>query len=324
MITVMVTGVGAIIGYGVLRSFHKLDRDIRLIGTDIYPDAVGQAWSDRFFVAPLTSSDGYLAWLEKTIAENNVDLVIPGIEQDLHFFSDHRDIFSESSVSVVLNEHRLINLTRDKWLMHQELASINSDARIDSYLEGDFHTLSKKLKLPFILKPRHGYASKGMIRVHDEMDFMLSAEKLGHDLMAQPIIGCDEEEYTVGVFGNGLGTVNAFIVFKRRLAADGSTVKAWVRHDEQLYEVVSTLCAHFKPIGPTNLQFRKHGDCWKLLEINPRISSSTSLRTAFGYNEAEMCLDYYLDGKVITQPEVRGGFAARYIEDYIVYDRDHF
>jgi carbamoyl-phosphate synthase large subunit len=251
-------------------------------------------------------------------------LVIPGIEQDLHYFSDHQDAFSVHSVSVVLNDRRLINLTRDKWLMHQELANIDSKARIASYLDGDFDNLSQMLGLPFILKPRCSYASKGLVRVHNETDFIVSAEKLGHNLMAQPIIGSDDEEYTVAVFGDGLGHVCASITLQRRLAADGSTVKAWVRQHDELDKAVASLCAHFKPIGPTNLQFRKDNRDWKLLEINPRISSSTSLRAAFGYNEAEMCLNYYLEGKKITQPEIKSGFAARYIEDYIVYARDHF
>lgn len=324
MTTVLVTGVGAIIGYGVLRSLRKADKNIRLIGADIYPDAVGQAWADKFVVAPLTSSDNYLAWLEKTIVENQVDLVIPAIEQDVHYFSDHRDIFSGLSVNVVLNDQRLISLTRDKWLMHQELASIESKARIASYLEGDFDSLSRILGLPFILKPRCSYASKGLVRVHNETDFISSAEKLGHDLMAQPIIGTDDEEYTVAIFGDGLGNVCSSITLQRRLAADGSTAKAWVKQHDELDEVVSSLCAHFKPIGPTNLQFRKDKTDWKLLEINPRISSSTSLRTAFGYNEAEMCINFYLESKKITQPNIKEGFAARYIEDCIIYARDHF
>jgi carbamoyl-phosphate synthase large subunit len=152
---------------------------------------------------------------------------------------------------------------------------------------------------------------------------LLSADKLGHDLMAQPIMGCDDEEYTVGIFGDGLGRVCASITLQRRLAADGSTAKAWVRQHNDLDTVVAALCAHFKPIGPTNLQFRKDGSDWKLLEINPRISSSTSLRTAFGYNEAAFCVDFYLAGKKISQPEIKRGFAARYIEDCIIYDGNH-
>lgn len=324
MTTVLVTGVGAIIGYGILRSIRKTDKKISLIGADIYPDAVGQAWTDHFIAAPLTSSEDYQTWLAKVIRENKVDLVIPGIEQDVHYFSDHRDFFRELSVNVALNDKHLINVTRDKWLMHQELAQIESEARIVSYLDGDFNFFSRKLGVPFILKPRKSYASKGLVRVHNEKDFIKSAEKLGHDLLAQPIIGSDDEEYTVAAFGDGLGHLFASITLQRRLAADGSTAKAWVRQHDGLDEVVASLCEHFKPIGPTNLQFRKDGEGWKLLEINPRISSTTSIRAAFGYNEAEMCLDFYLEGKKILQPVIKKGFAARYIEDCINFDRAHF
>jgi carbamoyl-phosphate synthase large subunit len=105
------------------------------------------------------------------------------------------------------------------------------------------------------------------------------------------------------------------------LAPDGSTGRAWVERVPGLEAVVTRLARHFKPRGPTNFQFRRHGDGWKLLEINPRISSSTSMRTAFGYNESLMCVDYYLNGRLPEQPAISGGFAIRYIEDMIVYER---
>ncbi|MNI20933.1 carbamoyl phosphate synthase-like protein [compost metagenome] len=96
------------------------------------------------------------------------------------------------------------------------------------------------------------------------------------------------------------------------------------QHDS-LDQAVIRLCQAFKPAGPTNLQFRRGSDgTWHLLEINPRISSTSSIRRAFGYNEAAMCLDHYLDGKTLIQPVIRSGFAVRFIEDFIVYDRDHF
>ena len=46
MHTVLVTGVGAIIGYGAVRSLRKSRTDVRIVGMDIYPDAVGQVWCD--------------------------------------------------------------------------------------------------------------------------------------------------------------------------------------------------------------------------------------------------------------------------------------
>lgn len=321
---ILVTGIGAIIGYGVIRSLRQSASQYHIVGTDIYPDAVGQAWTDYFVQAPLTSHNDYSKWLTNVIIKHSIDLVIPGIEQDVHFFSDHRDLFDNLKAKVVLNTLRIINLSRDKWLLDQELLAIKSPARIPTFLEGTFDAFASLLGLPFMLKPRSGYASKGIICVHDEQTFDFHSHKLGSELMAQPIVGSDDEEYTVAIFGDGLGNACASITLQRRLAQDGSTAKAWVRAMPSLDEAVSSLVKHFQPVGPTNLQLRKHNQEWKLLEINPRLSSSTSLRTAFGYNESEMAVAYYLNNKLPTQPILRKGFSVRYIEDYIVYDRDNF
>lgn len=320
----MVTGVGAIIGYGLLRSLRSARPDVRLIGADIYPDAVGQAWCDAFEQAPFTASQNYLDWLQEVVEKHGVDLLIPGIEQDLYRFSDDRNRLDGYKCKVVLNTARLIELSRDKWAMHQELAAMGDPARIPSYLSGDYATLGTQLGLPFLLKPRRSYSSKGMVRVTCQKDFDAHADRIGDHLMVQPIVGSDDEEYTVGVFGDGRGGISASITLRRRLALDGSTAKAWVRKEPSLDDAVSRLCAHFQPVGPTNLQFRRDGDNWKLLEINPRISSTSSIRSAFGYNEAAMSMAYFLEGKTPSQPELQGGFALRFIEDYIVHDRDHF
>lgn len=311
-------------GYGLLRSLRFSTPEIRLVGTDIYPDAVGQAWCDVFERAPLTASQDYLEWLHGVITKHHVDLVIPGIEQDVHRLSDDREQLSAFTCKFALNNALLINLSRDKWAMHQALLELGDISRIPSYLTGDYSSLSTLLGLPFILKPRRGYASKGLVRVRDESDFAAHAPLLGEHLMAQPIIGSDEEEFTVGVFGDGQGHVCASISMQRRLASDGSTSKAWIKSHVCLQDTVMRLCAHFKPVGPTNLQFRRDGLNWRLLEINPRVSSTSSIRTAFGYNEALMSIQFYLHGQLPSQPEIKEGFAIRFIEDYVVYDRDHF
>ena len=58
-------------------------RPLRLVGADIYPDAVGQAWADAFVQAPLTSGPDYLGWLRSVVDEHRVDLIIPGNKQQL-------------------------------------------------------------------------------------------------------------------------------------------------------------------------------------------------------------------------------------------------
>jgi len=76
-------------------------------------------------------------------------------------------------------------------------------------------------------------------------------------------------------------------------------------------------------MGPTNFQFRRHQGSYLLLEINPRVSSSTSLRAAFGVNDAAMCVEYFLEGRTPSPRPMESGFAVRYIEDVVIHDRDH-
>jgi carbamoyl-phosphate synthase large subunit len=317
MARILVTGVGAIIGYGVLRSLK--DSGHHLIGLDIYPDAYGQRLSADFVQAIRTDDLGYPAFLEDVLRRFRPDLVLPCIEQDVERFNDLRELFAGLGVAVALNDGDLIRLAADKWAFHEaELA--HGLAPIPSRLASDFATLERELGLPFLLKPRRGYAGKGIVTVGSEAAFRPYADEVGPRYMAQRRVGSDDAEYTAGVFGDGQGGFTAQIQMRRVLSGEGATLKAWVVDEPGLTERLRAYCAAFRPLGPTNLQFRRVGDDWPLLEINPRISSSASLRAAFSYNEALMALEYYVEGRLPAQPRLRGGSAVRYIEDVVTFD----
>ena len=106
---------------------------------------------------------------------------------------------------------------------------------------------------------------------------------------------------------------------RRKLGPTGSTEWAEVVDDQPFIEAVSRLCSYYLPVGPTNFQFRTHNGDLKLLEINPRISSATSIRAAFGYNEALMSVDYFLDSLIPSLPKTSRGSAIRYFEDHIIH-----
>ncbi|MNT39367.1 carbamoyl phosphate synthase-like protein [compost metagenome] len=143
---------------------------------------------------------------------------------------------------------------------------------------------------------------------------------MGSVLMAQPIVGTDEEEYTVSAFCDGDGGYFAGMGLRRKLSRDGFTDKAEVTDIAEFVPAMQALCALLRPKGPTNFQFRRTAEGPKLLEINPRVSSSTSIRTAFGYNESAMALEYFLDKRNPTQPVIRRGRAVRYTDERVFYE----
>lgn len=325
MKNILVSGASGIVGYGILRSLKKSGKKLRLVGTTIYDDSVAQGFCDIFEQAPPTNDVGYIEWLIKTIKKHHVDLIIPGIEADMYKWVEQIPKIEKNGAKILLNNSRLISLCKDKWVFYESLNKLDSPYTIDSSLSPEFDNLSSKFGLPFLLKPRRGYAARGIVKINDLNSFSKHQADIGPVLIAQPIVGHENEEYTTSAFCDGNGRFYCSMTLKRKLSNDGYTEKADVVKMEEINEALLALCEYFKPIGPTNFQFRKHDGVLKLLEINPRISSSTSIRTAFGYNECKMAIEYYLENKIPKQPFIKQGRAIRYIEDYIFYEnRDNF
>jgi len=323
MKTILVSGASGIVGYGILRSLRASGENYKLVGTTIYEDSVAPAFCDIFEKSPKTNESNYLTWLLHVIKKHKVDIVIPGIEADMFKWVDELPLLIQSNVKIVLNNIDLIRLCGDKWAFYKHLILNDSSLAIPTEIGGSFEELKLKFGLPFLLKPRRGYASKGIVKVTSEEVFMEHANDIGN-LLVQPIVGDDEQEYTYSAFFDNDSNLCAYMGLRRKLSKDGYTEKAHVVEIEGAKEAILKLASIFKPVGPTNFQFRNHDGQLKLLEINPRVSSSTSIRTAFGYNESLMSAKYYLEGIAPKQPQIKTGFATRYIEEFVVYDRDNF
>lgn len=320
MTTVLISGTSGIVGYGILRSLKMSKRPMKLVGTSIYTDSVAPGFCDVFEVVPKTDAPDYLDRLLALLRKHHVDVAFPGIDADMYKWADHVAEIDATGTKVVLNSRELISRCSDKWAFYERQLELMPTYAIPSYLEMDFDFLKEKCGLPFLLKPRRGFGSKGIVVVETAEQFARIAPATKPTFMAQPIVGRDDEEFTVSAFCDGHGDYSAFMALRRKLSKDGFTEKAAVVDQAEFSEAVRDLCRAFAPIGPTNFQFRKTGHGLKLLEINPRISSSTSIRAAFGYNEALMAVEMAVEKRMPVQPDIKRGKAVRYTEDFIFYD----
>jgi carbamoyl-phosphate synthase large subunit len=315
MKTILVSGASGIVGYGILRSLRKSKDDYKLIGTTIYDFSIAPAFCDIFEKALPTNHPDYMDWLCDIIKKHSIDMIIPGIECDMFLWNKEREKIKLLGAFPLLNNPELIELCKDKWEFYKELIVKNSEYAISTTIDADFATFST----PFLLKPKRGFGSKGIIKISKEEEFATHKHKLGRELMMQPIVGSDDEEYTVSAFFDHSSQIIDYISMKRKLSNEGFTNEAVVSCFD-FSKILNNLSEVFKPIGPTNFQFRVDGESMKLLEINPRISSSTSIRAAFGYNESVMSVDYFLDNKIpvkIDKEKIKNKRAIRYMEDYI-------
>ena len=314
--TILVSGASGIVGYGILRSLRKSQEDYTLIGTTIYDYSVASAFCDVFEKALPTNHPDYIEWLIGVIKKHGVAMIVPGIESDLFKWNEERERLLAAGTFPLLNNNDLIKLCYDKWLFYQQLILANKTVAIPTVINGDCSTFPT----PFLLKPRRGYGSKGILRINNEKEFEAYKDKLvGDEYIMQPVIGTQDEEYTVSAFFDKASQLVDYFPLKRKLSGDGFTLEAQVV-DFNFEKILLSLAEIFKPVGPTNFQFRMDGETPKLLEINPRISSATSIRAAFGYNESVMSANYFLNNvrpQKLDKKNLVNKRAIRYMEDYV-------
>lgn len=313
--TILVTGVGAIIGYGLIKSLKKSKYDCRIIGIDIFHDAVGQKWCDKFIQGVRADSNMFIDFINTIVAEEKVDLVIPGIEQDLKAMIENFEHLLHSA-KYSLNNKDLYQTFDDKKKTYRFLEDTVDLIPHIHYGDNLFGLAKDAFGLPFILKEDISYASKGVAVINTQKDFEYNIAKFGEGCMAQKKLNIKEHEYTCSIFGLGDGSFVNPICLKRELSAEGATKKAVnVDVDEVLLDTMTKISQKCKFEGPTNLQFIKYENKYLLLEINARVSSSTSIRELFGVNEAEMCIEYFLLNTIPQEKTQKYGTVMRYIED---------
>ncbi len=317
---ILVSGASGIVGYGILKSL-RIYNNYKLIGTTIYKQSPANCFADIFELAPKTSDENYIDWLIDIIKKYSIDIIIPGIEADMYAWNNNRSVIEKTGVKILLNNSDLINLCEDKFLFYQTIK--NTKYAILSELKNDFEYLSHNLGLPFLIKPRKGFGSKDIYKINNAEEYNIYKSFIGTTHLAQQIIGTDEEEYTVSAFFDNDSNLLYFHQLKRKLSKDGYTEIAETVELDNISNILNDLAAILKPIGPTNFQFRKDNNQLKLLEVNPRISSSTSIRAKFNYNESKIAVDYYLEGIKPKVLELKFGKVIRYIEDYVIYDNSN-
>lgn len=312
---VYVSGASGIVGYGIIRSLRLANSNYMILGSSNKSMSATNAFADESYLAPMTGTPEYLDWLEDFLTQQKPTIAIPGIEADNLLWNEARDVFARTGTKLLMNDEQLIRLASDKWVFYNCLLEIGEATVIESVLADDFETVRSLLGLPFIVKPRRGYGARGFRVIHERADF---GQAYQPGLIAQPLVGNDSYEFTVSAFGDGRGGIAHLFAMKRSLDVAGFTSIAEITEPSIFSDPIRRLSAHFRPFGPTNFQFRVDQERLFLLEINPRISSSTSIRSRFGYNEAAMAVDYLLTGEVMRPHPATRGVAIRYTEDFLI------
>lgn len=289
----------------------------RLIGIDMKDGCPVSSILDSFFKAPAASDpDKYMAFLKDVISAEKVDAFLPISEPEIDVLNERRAEIESQGVKLLLNNQLIIDNFIDKLRMARFLNNLGIRTPRTILLR-DY---DGSIGFPLIIKPRRGYGSKRLWKVEDEDDLAYVKKKDDGLLIVQEHLGCNEEEYTTGVFSDGRNVSS--ITFKRRLGFGGLSAEAVYSECPFLEELSERIASATRLCGSINIQSRRLDEnLFVPFEINPRLSSTLPFRKHFGFDDAVWWLNIRFGESYSYIKKFKAGKVVRFVSDYY-YDME--
>lgn len=316
---ILVTGAGAVLGQGIIKSLRQSALDCRVIAADPNPLSSGLYWADSAYRLPFAHDPAFGDRIHQLLDRERPDVVLVGTDVELSWFAAERHrLKALFGTHVLVSDPRVVAIADDKLETARFFESVGLPHPASAAGEDEeaVEALIDAVGFPLVVKPRIGARSVGVSVVRDRAALALAREGRG-GLVVQQCVGDPDCEFTAStlVFD---GEVRASIVMRRDLR-DGNTYRAYTGDYPELNEQVRVLGKALQPYGPANFQFRTDADGTpRVFEINARFSGTTPLRAMAGFNEVEMCVRKLLHGTPIIQPPVRSGVILRYLDEMFV------
>jgi carbamoyl-phosphate synthase large subunit len=315
-VKVLVTGAGAVLGQGIIRSLQSTGTTADVVAVDPSPLSAGLYWTPRTHVIRMASDPAYLDRLGEVVRQEQPDAILIGTDVELRILAAGRESLERDwKTRIVVSPLQTIDIADDKYLTYRFLRE-KGFAVPESCLPGGEEELLDTVGYPLIVKPRVGARAVGVSMVRNRAE-LRDALRIAENPVIQECVGSPDEEYTAGVVVFD-GAARASIVMRRDLR-DGNTYRAYVEEYPQLNDDVRALAESLPVFGPINFQFRLGQDGRpRVFEINARFSGTTPLRALAGFDEVMMVLRHVLHGEAVIQPTVRPMILLRHWSETVV------
>jgi carbamoyl-phosphate synthase large subunit len=316
-IRVAITGVSGDVGLGAIRGLRTADgaqNDIWLLGLDASEDCPGRHMVDAFAKLPLVADPEYLDALKTELRAHAVDVLLPGIDPEIILLSRARDRFAKGKTRIALAPADLIEAADDKLVTSSFVVSrgLNAPATCDADCPQD-------LGFPVVAKPRRGRSSRGVLILEDKESLEAFLDQRRTDYCLQRYV--KGLEITVGLLYDWNGNLADAIAMERTLDC-GRTVRASVTKSKEILRFIEDFGEKIKGAGAINAQVRLDPDAGpQIFEINARLSGSTAMRVAIGFNDPLRIVMHLARGAAIERSRVLDATVYRLPSELVVRPR---
>ncbi len=300
---ILVTGIGGVVGQGILRNIRACDLDVRIVGTNTEQMSGGNHLCDRVYQMPYAYEAGYAARMQTICQTEQVDLIIPSTDYETYYLA----LAQKALPCVACSPAKTAKIFLDKYLTWQEFSknqiTFAETSLPQNYTENSFPAL--------IVKPREGRGSRNIHR-NPLAPSSFSSEYIVQKMYSGP-------EITTAFYVTQENQLLGFITLERVLA-EGNTIACNVTFDHtiKIEKIIRQMTNAFEIRGSCNIQaiVSPEGDIVPF-EVNCRISGTNSIRSQFGFKDVQYTIDEFLYGHTPVTPTITKGSAVRIFMDVI-------
>jgi nucleoside-diphosphate-sugar epimerase len=311
---IAISCIGSGVGQSVINSCRLSRLPLHTIGLGTNALAYGAYECDEMDFAPNIYSEDYCGKLIEILTRHRVDLVVPGLDDEVLLFAQAKDSFARAGIKAVASDTPLVELCRDKARMGQGFGDL-AHFFVKSFGAESYRAAleSGELAFPLIAKPRSGFASRGIEILHSEADLALVTSQ---HIVQELAIPCPDDpqhdsymsilakrlnpqlsEVSVQLLADRHGDLIARMASYNRLN-NGVPIEILPYDDDRVWDAVDQLYPVLRRLGlrgPLNLQGRVTPRGFKIFEMNPRFTGITGLRAVMGFNEVEAAIKEWLE-----------------------------
>jgi carbamoyl-phosphate synthase large subunit len=298
--TVLVTGIGGNVGYGILMNIRRSFPHLKIIGINTKRVSSGNHLCDEVVEVPFALDTGYLPAVRKLYKDFNIDLIIPSTDYESFVLSAERD-----AMNIAVSPAGVTQIFLDKYISYKKLKEFDL-AFAESILPSEY----KNEFGEYIVKPREGRGSRGVFYNPG------NPGQFSDENIIQPLL--KGAEITTAVYITRKNKCHGFITMERQLD-HGATYQCEVvkEYDHLLNEYIQKLITHMPFSGSFNIQSMVVEGKIIPFEVNCRISGTNSIRSHFGFRDVEYTIYEYLYNEEPEPVVITPGSAIRILYDII-------
>ena len=305
MYNILITSVG-----GTLAPFlvHKIKygkfKDLKITGTNQSNNCNAKYFLDNFAITPNGNSKKYISSIKKIIKKFNINLLIPGSDEEALKLSKNVNYFKKKKCIIATVDFKTLNIFSDKIRTYQALKKNNLP-----YPEFDIIKNSKELKKKikkfnkkdFVIKPSLSRGGRNVLVVRSDIkkvflknfgrEIHIPTQKLTDKYFSMykkkffPLVISERlNEPTFDLDMLGFKGKSIRVVSRKRLNPAEPNAGHIVKRISKLVNIGKKVIKKFNLswLFDCDLMIDKKGN-YKIIEINPRMSGSSVVSIEAGY-----------------------------------------